>query len=97
MARSSTAFHRNANNSSGKTRLLFFSELILDLGKLAPEIAFHRDRNLVLLDLYGLLLRIAVKFDLQFTVYVIQLFEDLISPAFKVFAVRVLCCHMDRS
>ena len=68
----------------------FFSELIFDLGKLAPEIVFHRDGNLVLLDLDGLLLGVAVQFDLQVAVNVVQLFEDLVSSTFKIFAVRLL-------
>jgi len=74
-----------------------FSKLILDLGKFTPEIVFHRDRNLVLFKLDGLLLGVAVKFNPQVAIYMTQLFEDLIPPAFKIFSVRVLCCHMDRS
>ena len=86
------------NESFTKTKNAYLvvelSQALFYIDQLAPKIVFHRDCDLVLLELDGLLFGIAIKFDAEVAGDADQLLADLIAAAQKLLFGRLRFGHI---
>lgn len=61
-----------------------FTKAFLYFVQLTPQVLFHPDRDIILLDLYCLFFRVAVKIDPQVVVHTRKLLVDLVASADQI-------------